>query len=198
MTLFSQLVERILRQQQEARLAVESERLRKEKAHAELISNLPTNSGTERSLMDAAESVSTQNPIPPNSATGGLSGIFNRHLNFQNLKRRTGQVSNENDRSPPVSEQQSVKNAPGSLPLPAPASSSPAPQRSQSPTVKPSALNEEFFLNQQYLSGAGQLQPPARDQDNDLMPGGFPAIGDFVSRGKSPQTTPLSHICECP
>lgn len=195
MTSFSQLVERILRQQQEARLAAESERLQKEKAHAELVSDLPNNSQAERSLMVADKSASAQSPNP---ATGSLSGILNRHLNFQNLKRRTGLVSNESGRPPLVSEHQSVMDKPGISSPPAPAPPSPAPQRPQSPATKPSAPDEEYSLNQQYLSEAGQPQPPVRDQDNDLMPGGFPATANFISSDKSPQSTPLSHICEYP
>ena len=185
-------VERILRQQEEARLATEAERLQKEKAlsyQVAAIPNLPHTTEPEKSSVASTETgASLQTMIPPTSAAGALSGIFNRHLNLQSLKRHTGLVPNELSRPPRVSEKQPVKDAPGLSPSPS------SPSRPQSP-MKP---KDEYILNQQYLSGGEQsrLRPPIMNDDSDVMPGGFPGPGNTVTRGTNPQPTPLSDICE--
>jgi len=182
-------VERILRQQEEARLAADAERLEKKKALANQVAAMPALPPTaEPEKPSMGSGLQT-----PTSAAGTLSGIFNRHLNLQSLKRRTGLVPNEHGRSPGVPEKQPVNVAPRISPPPP-----------QSPPMKPSPEQlpkDEYVLNQQYLSGAEQSQPrpPVRDDDNDAMPGGFPSTGNIVARGTSPQpTTPLSNICEFP
>jgi len=190
-TMFFLPVERILRQQEEARFAVEAERLQKEKALADQVAAMPVFPPTTEP--EKSTTGSGASPQIPTSAAGTLSGIFNRHLNLQSLKRRTGLVPNEHGRPHPEKEKQPVNVAPGI-----------SPPRPQSPPMKPlpeQLPKDEYVLNQQYLSEGEQPQPhpPVRDDDNDDMPGGFPATGHIVTKGTSPQpTTPLSNICECP
>lgn len=189
-------MERILRHQEEARLAVEAERLQKEKARAEKLaakSVFPSQTEVEKSSLISTETEgSAQTLVPP---TGTLSGILNRHLNLQGLKRRAGLISNETGQPLGLPEKEPVKEAPDI--------SSPPPSlpRPQSPPLKPLAKqppNDEYTLNQQYLSGGGQSQPrPPVRNGNDVMPGGFPHSVNIASKGPSPPPAPSSGIREC-
>lgn len=194
-------MERILRQQDEARFAVEAERLQREKARAEQLAAkpvMPSNAKAETaSLLSTETGESAQTLVTPTPATGALSGIFNRHLNlnFQNLKRRAGLIHNDHGHPPPVPEKPLGKHVSG-VPSPLP---SPSP-RPQSPPVQPlvdQSPNDEYVLNQQYLSGAGQSRPPIPvDDGSNAMPGWFPHIGNIINMGTNPRPTPLSDICE--
>ena len=213
-------MERILRQQKEARLAAaaEAERLTKEREKAQQAVSPHLPSDVEKaSLLSGNTPTLTQTLVPP--ATGGVfSGNFNRHL--QNLRRRTGLGSNENqplaklenkpapDASPTPPPLPRLDNKSTHLPSPVaptvgnkPASdshghSSPPPPITKPLPLKP-PLSSDYSLNEQYLSSAkaSQSQIPGLSLGEEYMPGTFPPIANDVHRDVNSRPTPLSDIC---
>jgi len=207
------IVERILRQQKEARLAAvaEAERLKKEreKKQQAVTPHLPSDM-EKASLLSSNTPTSTQALVP--LTTGGVSATFARHL--QNLKRRTGLSSNDQNQPLAKLENRPVADAsptppphhtPTHLPLsvaptignkPTSDSQGRSPPISKPLPYKP-PLSSEYSLNEQYLSSvkASQSQSPGLPWDEEYMPGSFPPIANDVRREVNSRPTPLGDIC---
>lgn len=211
-------MERILRQQKEARLAAaaEAERLKKEREKAQQLVSPLLPSDVEKASLLSGTLPSTQALVPP--AAGGVSATFTRHL--QNLKRRTGLGSNDQNQPLTQLENKPVTNAsptppplprldnkPTHLPSPVaptvgnkPAIDSRGRSPSPPPVAKPLSLppiSSDYSLNEQYLSSAKAPQPqtPGLSWDEEYMPGSFPPIANGGHRDVNSRPTPLSDIC---
>lgn len=192
-------VERILRQQKEARIAAaaELERLQKERVQARQIVLKPLDP-EKASLTSQETKLSTPTLIPP-TTTDALSSTFARQL--QNIKRKTGLGSNQSH-PPAVPEK---KPQPGLTSQTRPPA---VPFVSKSSPEQP-LVNDEYTMNKQYLLAAERIQAQSRSQKIDTSassddevggtPGGFrsptSAVGNSGSRGINAKPTPLSNIC---
>jgi hypothetical protein len=205
-------VERILRQQQEARIAAaaEAERLQKEREKARQSAPKPSfPSDSEKASLASLEAKSSAPTLVPPVAAGAPTSSFARHL--QNIKRRTGLGSNQegHNHPPAVPEKKPQAGLESASPATSPP---PVVLHAPKPLPERPPVNDEYALNKQYLSAAERVQGQSRsrsrtpetsaamsDDEAGSIPGGF---------GKSPTSgvggrgvgagpiTPLSNICK--